>query len=67
MDYSANITEQDLRRAFRISGLWRKGWTFKRAIGTSSVAIGLRATVAALRNRYQQQHGKPAPVQRALL
>lgn len=60
-------TESELRWAFKLSGLWRDGWTFQRAIGTSSVFIGLRATVAALRNRYQQQNGKPAPVQRALI
>ena len=51
---------------FRMSGLWRDGWTFARAVQTSAVYIGLRATVKALRGKEQQQHGKPAPEQQAL-
>lgn len=60
-------TVQELRRAFRLSGLWRRGWDFQRAIATRAVFIGLHATVRAMRARHQQQHGKPAPMQRALI
>lgn len=62
-----DITECELRQAFRISGLWRDGWTFAKAVQTSAVYIALRATVKALRGKEQQQHGKPAPIQRALI
>lgn len=65
MTPDAGCTERELRDAFKRSGLWRSGWTFARAVQTSAVYIGLRATVRALRTR-QQQHGKPAPIQRAL-
>ena len=61
-----SITERELRQAYRISGLWRDGWTFARAVHTGSVYIALRATVKALRGKHQQQHGKPAPTQRAI-
>lgn len=61
-----DITERELRQAFRISGLWRDGWTFAKALQTSAVYIGLRATVKALRGKEQLQHGKPAPTQRAI-
>lgn len=63
----ATCTEDELRLAFKISGLWREGWTYQRAVHTVSVFVGLRATATAMRNKYQQQHGKPAPVQRALI
>lgn len=61
-----DITEPELRQAFKRSGLWRDGWTFKRAVECALVFTGLRITAQAIRNR-QQQHGKPAPVQRALI
>jgi hypothetical protein len=62
-----SITEQELREAFRRSGLWRRGYDFKRAIETSSVLISLRGFVRARRDKEQQQDGKPAPMQRALI
>ena len=62
-----DITERELRAAFRCSGLWRDGWTYARAVQSGAVYIGLRATVKALRGKEQQQHGKPAPIQRALI
>lgn len=62
-----SITEPELREAFRLSGLWRDGWTFAKAVHTSAVYNALRATVKALRGKEQQQHGKPAPIQRALI
>lgn len=61
-----DITEHELRLAYRASGLSLQGWTFKRAVETVSTYIDMRATVRALRNKEQQQHGKPAPIQRAL-
>lgn len=64
MNAPCDITERELRQAFRISGLWRDGWTFAKAIHTSAVYIALRATVKALRGK--EQHGKPAPIQRAI-
>lgn len=60
------ITERELREAFRRCGLRRNGWTFRKAMQTSAVYIALRATVKALRGKEQQQHGKPAPIQRAI-
>lgn len=64
---NATCTEQELRRAFHRSGLWRDGWTYQRAITTLEVCIGLHATVLAMRARHHQQPGKPAPLQRALI
>lgn len=61
-----NFTEKELREAFRFSGLWRSGWDYDRAIHTSNVALCLRNIVRAIRRRFAQQHGKPAPVQRAI-
>lgn len=74
MTCAPDITERELRQAFRLSGLWRDGWTFAKAIHTGAVYIGLCATVTALRGKAcpeqrrmeQQQHGKPAPLQRAI-
>ena len=62
---TTTITERELRDAFKRSGLWRDGWNYRRAIATEIVLRGLRNTVIAIRTR-QQQHGKPAPIQRAL-
>lgn len=67
MGDNISITEQELRDAFKRSGLWRDGWTFQKAIETNSVFISLRATVKACRNKHHQQHGKPAPIQQALI
>lgn len=64
---TASITPRELRDAFRFSGLWRMGWTFERAIKCNVVFLGLRATARARRTKHQQQHGKPAPIQRALI
>lgn len=63
---ASDLTERELREAFRRSGLWRDGWTYARAIGTACVLRGLQNTAAALRAR-QQQNGNPAPMQRALI
>ncbi len=61
------ITNTELREAFRRSGLWRDGWTFQRAIENNCVYLAMRATVRAIRAKEEQQHGKPAPMQRALI
>lgn len=61
------ITERELRAAFRRSGLWRDGWTYAKAVATESVYRGLRIFAAAMRAKEQQQYGKPAPIQRALI
>lgn len=66
MPAPCDITERELRQAFNLSGLWRDGWTFAKAVHTGAVYIALRATVKALRGKEQQQHGKPAPIQRAI-
>lgn len=63
---NVTITERELREAYRLSGLWRDGWTFAKAVQTSAVYIALRATVKALRGKEQQKYGKPAPIQRAI-
>lgn len=60
-----DLTERELREAFRRSGLWRDGWTYAKAIGTACVLRGLQNTAAAIRSR--QQNGNPAPMQRALI
>lgn len=59
------ITEHELREAYQLSGMWRSGWTFKRAIETSLVLKGLQITAKAIRAR-QMKHGKPAPLQQAI-
>ena len=59
------ITEHELREAFQLSGLWRRGWTYKRAIETSLVLKGLQITAKAIRSR-REKHGKPAPLQQAI-
>lgn len=61
------ITTDELRAAFKRSGLWRHGWTFAKAIATECTLISLRGTAKSIRNKYQQQHGKPAPEQQALI
>jgi hypothetical protein len=61
-----NFTESELREAFQRSGLWRRGWTFQRAIETNAVLTGMVNTVRAIRNT-AQQNGKPAPRQQALI
>lgn len=67
MAEETNITERELRAAFQRSGLWRRGWTYSRAITTALVARCLRNTALALRRSIEQQTGKPAPRQRALI
>lgn len=64
---AADITERELREAFNRSGLWRRGWSYQRAIEATPVLTSLIATIRAMRGKEQQQHGKPAPVQRALI
>lgn len=59
----AQITERELREAFKTSGLWRWGWNYSRAITTENVLRGLQNTVIAIRKK----HGNPAPIQQALI
>lgn len=61
-----NITEPELREAFKRSGLWRDGWNYQRAITTELVARCLRFSVIATR-RSAEKNGKPAPMQQALI
>ena len=49
--------ERDLRAAFKRSGLWRRGWTYARAIQDNAVRIGLQCTVLAA-HRAQEQRGE---------
>jgi len=62
-----SFTEDELREAFRISGLGLLGWDYQRAITTSNVALSLRTIVRGQRRIWEKQNGKPAPVQRALI
>jgi hypothetical protein len=62
-----NITEPELRSAFRRCGLWRHGWTFKRAKETPGIFKGLCIMAHAMHQQMQTQIGKPAPVQRTLI
>lgn len=60
------ITEPELREAFKLSGLWREGWNYQRAITTALVAWSLRNHVIAARRR-AEKNGKPVPIQQALI
>lgn len=56
------VTEQELRRAFRDSGLWNQGITFAQAISISMIYTGLIGHVKAVRKlakRANQQHMQP--------
>lgn len=56
------VTEQELRRAFRDSGLWNLGYTFGQALGISMIYTGLVGRVKAVRKlakRENQQHMQP--------
>jgi len=61
-----NYTERELREAYKQSGLWRSGWSFQRATTTDAVLRGMKIFVKDMRKRFEQQHGKPAPMQRAI-
>lgn len=65
MQQPVEITETELREAFRRSGLWRSGWSFKRAIECNNVYISLRIYVRDLRKQ-QEKNGKPVPIQQQL-
>lgn len=60
-------TEAELRDAFRRGRLWGLGWTFAKAMSVPYVAQALANQVRAERARREQQQGKPAPMQPALL
>lgn len=60
-------TTADLRDAFRRGRLWGLGWTFQKAVSVPYVAQALTNQVRAERARIEQQQGKPAPVQPALI
>ena len=53
MHVSIQPTTDELKSAFKLSGLWRRGWTYERAIHTVAVFIGLCNTVTAIRKKYQ--------------
>ena len=57
---------QELRDAFRRSGLWRMGWTFQRAITTPAIGTAIRCAASAARKRAERE-GRPMPVQEALI
>lgn len=62
----AEISDRELREAYQRSGLWRRGWTFWRAINAPVVRAGLIADVRAMHKKLQK-NGTPAPMQRALI
>lgn len=57
---------QELRDAFRRSGLWRLGWTFQRAITVPAIGTAIRCAASAARKRAERE-GRPMPVQEALI
>ena len=57
---------QELRDAFRRSGLWRLGWTFQRAITTPAIGTAIRCAASAFRKRAERE-GRPMPIQEALI
>lgn len=62
-----DITETELRAAFKRSRLWCFGWTYERAINTENVRRSIINQAIALRRRIEAQTGKTAPIQRALI
>lgn len=74
MPTPCDITPDEMSAAYRASGLHRERYGLARALETPCIYIALRAFATALRGkacpeqrrREQQQHGKPAPIQRAI-
>ena len=60
-------TANELKRAYWRSRLWCLGMTFQQAIACPLTARGLANCVTAERRRIEQQQGKPAPSQPALI
>jgi len=64
--HTFNPCERELRAAFQRSGLWRRGWSYHRAITTGLVRLGL--SLDAIAHRAQQKKiGRPVPEQQALI
>lgn len=62
----AEPTNNELRAAFKRSGLWRRGWTYARAIDETAVRISLRcAAIAAQRSNARR--GEHTPTQLGLI
>lgn len=62
MQVDDTVTEQELRRAFRDSGLWNLGYSFRQALSISMIYTGLLGRVKAVRKlakRANQQHMQP--------
>ncbi|WP_396190216.1 hypothetical protein [Flavobacterium sp.] len=62
MQVDDTVTEQELRRAFRDSGLWNLGYTFSQALGISMIYTSLVGRVKAVRKlakRHQQPNLQP--------
>lgn len=59
-------TTAELKAAWQRAGLWRMGISFKRAIASPLLLVGLRAAARVARKQATQD-GKPAPQQRALI
>ena len=57
---------QELRAAFRRSGLWRLGWTFHRAITTPAICTAIRCAASAARKRAERE-GHSIPSQLGLI
>ena len=56
----------ELRAAFRRSGLWRLGWTFHRAITTPAICTAIRCAASAARKRAERE-GHSIPSQLGLI
>lgn len=56
MQIDETVTEQELRQAYRHSGLWNLGVTFRQALDTSMFNIALVGYVKAVRKLAKRQH-----------
>lgn len=62
-----DITPADLSAAYRAAGLRRTGCGLAKALQTPHIYTALRRTALAMKKKEQEQHGSPAPIQRALV
>lgn len=66
MSTNHQITERELRAAYKRSGLWRLGVTYERAIDVPAIRTALNCSVKAARRRAEQA-GHPMPAQLGLI
>lgn len=66
MPHPKQITERDLRDAYKRAGLWRLGMTFERAITVPAIHTAMSCSARAARRRADKA-GQPAPAQLCLI